>query len=238
MAESVELTKISSSKLRNLKFYKGFTQIYTPELIQSEYRISSGDQNSDLGKYSNLPESEFQFPLPINLRNKRALANPYFEPLMSNIYMTVFSLYLALNSIRYNGKVTMQKFTKTFYVLEFVKSKRNEFNHKVKMIKKIDADMAYSKATKECGLRMDFDVFVYAFHLLCEKFLYGIGGRKEWEKANLKEFRNLRALVNDDERYECIVECYVNDERPLTRVEMFELILNEFEEWRGKVINL
>lgn len=177
------------------------------------------------------------FPLPENL-DYDGKENPFHYELPKNIYSVVLSLFFFLSSIRFTSALSMQKFSKLTQMFKLLRKKRTEISRKVFVIQRTDTDITFKKTVTD-GYLMDFSNFTYALYLLSEKWLYGIGGRKKWiedhnGRNGVTRDHDLKGL-GAEERFAVIMEIYKKGVRPLTRIEMLELVLFGFEEWKYKI---
>lgn len=186
------------------------------------------------------PPSKYHFPLPQNLSDE-ITENPFHYDLPDNIYNTVLNLFFHLSSIRFNSTLSMQRFSKLSNMFDFLyKNREKEISQKVCKLQRTDFDIIFKRLVQD-GFSMDFGNFIFAFCLICEKYLYGMGGRKEWRKKHgsgngVKVSHNLSGL-GKEERRSVIISIYSERARCLTRNEMLEFVLFGFDEWKHQISN-
>lgn len=190
--------------------------------------------DSDSQNSNKMPEEQpknsmrYRFPVPKNV-GKGAKDLPF------NIYNSVLQVFFHLSSIRFTRNLSMQKFSKLAAMFSYVK-KASPFSKKLYNIQRTDCDMTFKREMMD-GCTMDFGSFVSGFCILAEKFFYGIGGKKKFAK-NLKKKDTSTdwnfSELDSEERHRALIDIYLNEIRFISRIEMMELILFKFDDWKYK----
>ena len=183
--------------------------------------------------------TKYHFTLPYNVKAVSDGSDPFSITLLPNIFNKLFGLFLHLSSVRFKAVLGMQRFSKLALLFKHLRKIRPNLAQKAANLTKMDIDLVYSKVIVRCPGGLSFDAFVIAVAQVLERWLYPKEMMKEWERRSCAGFKpDEEPFGTEEERFAAIEQVYLEDARPLTRLEMFELMLYGFNSWRDKITTL